>query len=136
MFGNSTKYEDMCSRDHPKYPTAMFKQGSNLYNLKTATQQLLCHNPEDDETLMVYFACCNNDCECVDPVVTPGADDDTTTDIASSASTSTGGSGDVTLAAVVASSVVSTVVGVASYHWAMPRKNSNIARSSRPPFFR
>ena len=88
----------------------MFKKGSSLYNLQTDTQQLLCHNPEDDETLMVYFACCNNDCECVDPVVTPGADDDTTTDIASSASTSTGSSGDVSLAAAVASSVFTGAV--------------------------
>jgi hypothetical protein len=107
IFGNSTQYENTCLQSHPQYPIAMFKQGTNLYRLDTETQQVLCDNPEDKEEIMVYFACCNEECGCVDPTVVAGADN--SVNIASGVSPSSSSSSSTYAAAVAGS--IGVVVG-------------------------
>merc|ERR1712216_888544 len=96
----------------------MLKQGKQVYRLDEETQEILCHNPEDHEHLIVYFACCNtNTCECVDPVIDssgPSArndDDNAAVDLA--LATTTGSSiaaSSTNLAVLVASSTVCSAV--------------------------
>ena len=64
-------FSNSCAKDHPAYPTPMFKQGTDFWSLDDAVQQIPCDNPTDSEELMVYFACCDTTSKvCVDPVVT------------------------------------------------------------------
>lgn len=51
----------------------MFKKGGDLHRPETETQGVLCHNEADDGSMGVYFACCNENCECVYPALS-GAD--------------------------------------------------------------
>jgi len=88
---------------------------------KSGTVNVACHNPTDDETVRVYFACCNSDCVCKDPVVSGG-----TSTFAIAADTVAGSTGaEVAVAAVVAGILVAALAVVALVAVRQRYTNSN-----------